>query len=158
MGWPTPIPHYGGVILEVTFAGYSSDVRPDALTVIALCLERYAQTKPPILLLQPVAERRAVLLLEHLPADVHRIIGADAEDVRVVGGVVDLAERQTVLDDRLAAIIRVGDDVRRIKELDVRQPADSAPARVGVDDDIAEGTLVEPMPGLGPRVAPQVQG
>ena len=51
-------------------------------------------------LLQAVAEHGTVVLLENPFAYVHRVVRADAQDVGVVGGVVDLAQRETVLNDR----------------------------------------------------------
>ena len=44
--------------------------------------------------LQAVQQHRPVLLIEHIGPDVDREVGVHAEDVRVVGAVVDGAQRQ----------------------------------------------------------------
>ena len=102
-------------------------------------------------------EHGTVAFLENLPADVNRVFRANPQDVGVVGGVVDLAEGETVLHDRCASNIVVGNDVGRIQELGMRQPTHRASAPVRGDDDVSKGTLVEALPGLRPCVAAQVQ-
>lgn len=73
-----------------------------------------------------MAEHGAVVFGEDIAADMHAVILVDADDGLVVGGVVDLAEREAVADDRGTALIGVGDDVCRVQKFGVVQ-AVSAP-------------------------------
>ncbi len=77
-------------------------------------------------LLQAASQHRAVDLVEEAPRDVHAAGGVDAEEVAVVGEVVDRAQRYAVDDDRDAARIAVVDDVRRLQQRRFAQPAHCA--------------------------------
>ena len=112
----------------------------------------------PVQLLKAMPEHGTVALLENLSADMHRVVRAYPQDVAVIGGMVNLAEGETVLHDRGASIIGVGNDVGGIQELGVPQPTDRASAVVRGDDDVPKGALVKALPGLGPRAAAQIQG
>jgi hypothetical protein len=60
-------------------------------------------------------EHRTVDFSQYVCADRDDVVGGDPYDVLVKGGVVDLAEAQSVGDDGLAARPRVRDDVRRVQ-------------------------------------------
>ena len=70
---------------------------------------------------------------------------------------MDLAEGETVLNYWDASNFVVGNDVRRIEELRMPQPADRTLAAIGVNDDVTKSALVEALASLGPRVTAQVQ-
>lgn len=61
--------------------------------------------------LEPVLEHRTVLLMKDVDPDVDPSLGIDADDVRVIRRVVDLAEAEAVGDDGLTTgmpIVREG--------------------------------------------------
>jgi hypothetical protein len=66
-------------------------------------------------LLKTMAEHRTVVFCKDVGADMYYVVGADAEDVLVISGMMYFAEREAVLHYRLAAIVSVGDDMRPIQ-------------------------------------------
>src|SRR6266849_294367 len=66
---------------------------------------------------------------------------------------MDRAEAQAVADDRLARLLGVGDDVRRVEEPQLAQPADSAAIPVGGEYRAAELRLVDALLHLADDVA-----
>ena len=80
------------------------------------CLRRQDDPRP-IKLLQAVPEHGTISLLENPSAYVHRVVRADAQDVSIVGSMVDLAEGEAVLNYWDASSFVVGNDMRRIEEL-----------------------------------------
>ena len=87
-------------------------------------------------------EHRAVDLAENILADVDQQVWRDAEDVRVVGRVMDLAKGEPVGDLGQAAVVVIGDDVSRVEEEDVAEVAHRAAAAVGTEDHLAEPMLM----------------
>src|SRR2546428_9002997 len=85
-------------------------------------------------LLQPVQQHRAVLLLQHVLTNMYRVVGVDAKDLRVVGAVVDLAERQSVRDLGPPAFVAVWEDMSCVEQFDMGQATDGAPLPVSGDD------------------------
>lgn len=81
-------------------------------------------------------------------------IRSDADEVLVEGAMVDRAEGEAVADDRLARLLGVGDDVRRIEEPNLPEPADRAAVSVRGEHDAAELRLVDALPDLANDVAP----
>ena len=63
--------------------------------------------------LQPIPEHRTVDLRENISADVDARVGIDADDVRVVRGMMDLAQAEAIGDQGLAARIAILEDVQR---------------------------------------------
>jgi hypothetical protein len=63
----------------------------------------------------PHDEHRAVRLSEDGRADLDDVVGADGEEEAIERGVVELAQRDAVADDRLALGVAVGRDVRRVQ-------------------------------------------
>ena len=55
------------------------------------------------------------MLLQHVTPDVDQVVRRHAQDVRVVGCVVDLAEGETVRDFGPAALVAVGEDMGGVK-------------------------------------------
>jgi len=72
-------------------------------------------------LLQAVPEHRTVDLFQNVAPDFDDVVGSHAEDARVEGRVVQLAEGESVGNDRLAARVSIGKDVRGFEELTVTQ-------------------------------------
>ncbi len=60
---------------------------------------------------------------------------------------VNLAQRKSVADDRLALLVQVGEDVGRIKQLRVTQVAHRAAFPVRLEYTLAEGSLVKSLDG-----------
>ena len=70
-------------------------------------------------------------------------VGVDAEEVTVVGSVVEPAQSQTIADLRDSRFPGVGDDVRGFQELRVRKIADCARDLVGAEYVFPEVVLVD---------------
>lgn len=102
-------------------------------------------------------EHGTVAFLENLSADVNRVIRTYAKDVGIVGGMVDFAQGETVLNNRDAPHVGVRDDVGGVEELGMPQSAHRTSAAIRGNNDVTKGALVEALPGLGPCVAAQVQ-
>ena len=91
---------------------------------VRLPLRRTRQLDPlTVHALQSVQEHRSVGLLTDVLAHDHLVIGTNADEVPIEGRMVQLAQGQAVRHDRLAALIRVGDDVGGVQQLFVLQPA-----------------------------------
>lgn len=93
-------------------------------------------------LLKAVLKHRTVVLLEYVISDFDDVVWRYADYVRVVCAVMDLAEREAVRYDRLAARLAVGNDVRGVKELGVLDVADGTVVAIGVEYHHAEGLLM----------------
>ena len=86
------------------------------------------------------------------------MIGTNAEDVRIEGGVVELAERKTIRNDRLTERMAVGEEVRSVEQFPVPQPADGTGLSVCVENPSTERGLVEALDGeSGDVTAPSVR-
>src|SRR2546425_12310490 len=92
--------------------------------------------------LQAVLQDRPVRLVENVLAQLHRQVRPHAQDVPVERRVVQLAQRQPVRHDRLAPRMPVRQDVRRVEQLLVPQPADGALLAVGPQHPLPELLLV----------------
>ena len=71
---------------------------------------------PSVHLLKTVSEHWSVHLVHQIAVDAHNVIGGYAEEVRVVGSVMDLAHAESVVDDRNAVGLVVTDYVCRIEK------------------------------------------
>ena len=67
--------------------------------------------------LDPVLQHRSVHLLQQVLVYLDHQVWADAEETSVVGGVMDLAERESVGGDRQPARLPVGNDVGGIERV-----------------------------------------
>ena len=65
--------------------------------------------------LQPVPKHRAVLFLEDVGANLNHEIRPDTEDVSVERGVVNLAQSNTVWDDRMPVRMAIRENVRGLE-------------------------------------------
>ena len=64
-------------------------------------------------LLDSVPKHRSILFPEELLVHVHIVIRRDTDEVLIECRVVNLAQRETVGNDRVAAGLAIRDDVRR---------------------------------------------
>lgn len=90
-------------------------------------------------------EHGAIDLMQHLEADLDDENGTDPDDVAIEGWMMELAQRQTVGNGWLSQRVTVGQDVRRVKELVVPEPADCAGLVIGAYNSLAELRLVKAM-------------
>ncbi len=65
---------------------------------------------------------------QHVEAHGDLEVGRDADEIAVEGGVVELAEREAVGNDRLPQRMAVGEDVSGFQQLAMAEPADGAAA------------------------------
>lgn len=72
--------------------------------------------RAPVHILQTVAEHRAVDLVEEVVIDAYLVFRADAHQVLVIRGVVDLAQCESVGDVSDTVFGGVWDDVRGVEE------------------------------------------
>lgn len=79
--------------------------------------------------LQPRAQHRAIDLIKQALGDVDNPIRRDPEQVAIVGQVVDRAQRDPVDNGRRAQRIAIVDDVRRLQQRCLSQPAEAPGGR-----------------------------
>ncbi len=111
-------------------------------------------------------QRRGVALVRLEDPNLDDVVGPDTDELTVEGGVVQLTERETILDPRLAVWLRVWNDVGGVEQLLVAETAQGALLPVGAQHSFAERTLVEPYlelardvaPSLVPPLAPEIVG
>ena len=92
--------------------------------------------------LQAVLQHRPVRLAENIRTQLHRQVRPHAQDVPIERRVVQLAQRQPVRHHRLAPRMPVRQDVCRVEQLLVSQPADGALLAVGPQHPLPELLLV----------------
>ena len=73
--------------------------------------------------LKPVQQHRPIVLVQNLSPNLDDVVGPDADKLPVEGGVVQLAEREPVLNARLTAGLCVWNDVGGVEQLLVAEPA-----------------------------------
>lgn len=93
--------------------------------------------------LETMDEHRPIDLFEHLGADLDNEVRPDSHDALIEGSVVDLAHGDPVRDGRFSERMRVGKDVRSIKQGSVAEPADRTHLTVGGDHSLSEPGLVK---------------
>ena len=98
--------------------------------------------------LDAVHQRWPVLFSQQIGAHLHDVVGSNAEEVAVEGGVMELAQRQPVRDGWFS-LVGVGHDVRGVEQLRVPETAEGALAPVGVEDALPKRALVEALPDRG---------
>jgi len=96
-------------------------------------------------LLEADDEHWTVVLGQDRRLDLDHVIGPDREEEAVEGGVMKLAERYAVADDRVALRMAVGRDVGGVQELLVTQAAERASCLVSAQNSLAEELLVKPL-------------
>ena len=99
-------------------------------------------------LLETVFEHRTVVFFEDAFADIYLVVRADSKDVSVIGGVMNLAQGQTILNHRRTTIICVRNDVSRVQKFRMGQAANGAALAVCGDHDVSERALMEALAGL----------
>jgi hypothetical protein len=104
-------------------------------------------------LLETVQEHRAVLLVKDVSANLYYQVRADAEDVGVVRGMMNLAQSQTIGYLGNAAL-RIGGDVRSVEQFRMAQVTDGATCLVCLENPCPEYWLVKTLPGHAICVCP----
>lgn len=110
----------------------------------------------PLECLDPVLEHGAVDLVQDVAPNPDLEVRANADDVLVEAGVMDLAESQPVWDYRLTEGVLVAEDVAGVQQAGVSKVAHGAAAFVCLQHPGAEERLVEPTLCDRLRVAPIV--
>jgi len=98
---------------------------------------------PALKALQAMLEHRAVDLLQDVEAHSDLEVGRDADEVAVEGGVMELAEREAVGNDRLPQGMAVGEDVGGFQQLVMADSADGAALLIGAEHALAKAPLVQ---------------
>jgi len=65
--------------------------------------------------LEPVQEHRTIPFSEDVAAHFENAVWTDPDQIVVEGGVMELAQREAVRDDRFASRMGVGKDVRGVE-------------------------------------------
>jgi len=104
-------------------------------------------------LFQAVLQHWPVDLAQEVGADLNDLVRSDAEDARVVGGVVDLAQCEAVPHDRDTCFLRVRHDMCGVEQLAVTQGAYRASRLVGAHHGRAKDGLMQSPLGLRDDVA-----
>ena len=108
--------------------------------------------------LQPVLQHRAILLLEHVEPHFDPQIRPDPKDIPVESRVMQRTEREPVRHDRQSTRMPVRQNVRRLQQLEVSQPADRAPLSVRTQDAHSERLLVQSKKRRPGRIAARLIG
>ena len=120
-------PTEGAGVIRRLSRGAEALVPPRQSVTIGMVCWPVGQDDPRFVqLLQAVQEHGAVGLLAYVTADVHGVVGRYPDQVVVVGGMVDLAQTQPVLDDRITMGLAVRNDVRGVKQSAMAKPAQGA--------------------------------
>ena len=98
---------------------------------------------PALEALEAMPKHRPVDFFQHVEAHGDLEVGRDADEVAVEGGVVELAERETVGNDRLPQGMAVGEDVGGFQQLIMAEPADGAALLIGAEHALAKTPLVQ---------------
>jgi len=78
-----------------------------------------------------MTEHGAVMFVEEMPGHVNGEIWADTEQIGVVGGVMDLAESETVRNHRVSHGLTIRDDMGRIEQTSMVETADGTALAIG---------------------------
>jgi hypothetical protein len=93
--------------------------------------------------LQAVAKHRAVALLEHLRVNLDNIIRPDPYQEMIEGGMVNLAEGESVGHRGIPCGVSVRDDVRSVEKITVAEAAEGALVTICAKDALPESPLVQ---------------
>src|SRR6266852_7034217 len=109
---------------------------------------------PALKALEAMLKHRPVDFLQHVAAHGDLEVGRDADEIAVQGGVVELAEREAVGNDRLPQGMAVREDVSGFQQLVMTEPADGAALLVGAEHTLAKAPLVQALPDHRGHVLP----
>ena len=87
--------------------------------------------------------------------NLYDIVGSDAEHFAVVGGVMDLAQGETILDNRQSPRVTIGDNLRGVEQFAMRESADRTFRLVGQHDLASENRLMQASFRLGYQIPTQ---
>jgi hypothetical protein len=93
-------------------------------------------------LLQAMTKHGSVYLGEDVVAYLDDPVWSDADDIGVVRGVVDFAHGQSVGNDGFAALVVIGEDVRRVEQWRMAKPAQGTSGLVRAEHSGAEYHLM----------------
>jgi hypothetical protein len=93
--------------------------------------------------LEAVDEHGAVDLIKEVSSDVDRQVRRDAENVRVEGRVVKLAQRKAIANGRFTLWVAVRQDVRGFEQLRVLQVADGTAPLIRLEHALPEALLMQ---------------
>ena len=79
-----------------------------------------------------MAEHGSVRLEEQFRTDLNNEVGTNADEIGVVGGVVDFAKRQAIGHNRFSRWLSVRDDMGGIEQFGMMQAANGTAFRIGV--------------------------
>src|SRR5258708_6368165 len=97
----------------------------------------------PLEALQTVTQHGAIGLAKDVEAYLDAQLRRDSQDVAIEGGVMQLAQRKAVGDDRFASGMAIGQDVRRLQQLLVTEPADRALRPIRLQHPLPKALLVD---------------
>src|SRR5690606_25150251 len=88
--------------------------------------------------LKAVSQHRAVFFRKNVRANLDNSVRPNSDEVSVERRVVDLAEREPVVNLRHSKRVPVGDDVARIQKLTVAETAERTLVPIGCEHSFAE--------------------
>lgn len=71
-----------------------------------------------------------------------RVVGPDCQEEAVESGMMELAEREPVAHNRIALVLRIRDDVRRVEQFLMPKMADGALLAISLENALAKLPLV----------------
>ncbi len=93
-----------------------------------------------------MSEHRSVGLPEDVLAYLDDEIWPNADDVVVESGMMQLAQREAIGDDRLATRLSIGDDVGRVEQFLMPELTQGASTPVRGEDALAKPSLMQSLP------------
>src|SRR5262249_13332634 len=103
--------------------------------------------------LKTMLQHQSVNLIQDIHAHFHRVVRCDADDVAIERGMMQLAERQSVRNPRVAFWISVGDDMCSFEELLMAQAADRAVLAIRFKHTFTECLLVKALSDQSSHIA-----
>ncbi len=93
--------------------------------------------------LEAMSQHGAVLFFEDVTPDLElQIVRPDTDEVMVEGGVMDLAQRKAIRNDRITTFVAVGNDMGSVEQFLTAESAHRARILVGAQDSITKGSLM----------------
>ena len=94
--------------------------------------------------LQAMEKHGTIFLFQNILADLHDQIPPDAQNIRVVCGMVNLTQGESIGHDRVSARMAIREDVCCLQQLGVPKASHSTTLSIGLQDTSAELLLVHP--------------
>jgi hypothetical protein len=103
--------------------------------------------------LQPVDEHRAVLLSQHIFANLDDAVRPNPDDVAIKGRMVQFAERQAVRYHRFTGRMFIRKDVSRLEELVSSEVAHGVVPLIRIEHTLAKSRLMQALLEFSGRVS-----